>query len=227
MKKRILHLLVAIVCFGNIASAQFYAGARVGGNISQISTPSLIDILLPEFQYLPGFNFGITGEYAFNEHFSLLSEMNYQEKGFRIRENMNVDLFKVDIPLGVRVDTRVRYLDLPVMAKYRIGSGPVKAYIAAGPQISYALNGRIKTRADALFEFDLTNISINFSNVNYRRFDVGGVVMAGVDIPAGNGLLFLDARYSQGFNDSFKLPVIEMNIRNHSFGFGIGYKMAF
>ena len=169
---------------------------------------------------------GLTGEYAVSDHFSVLSEMQYQEKGFRIRENMDVRLFKIDFPLGVRVDTRVRYIDVPLMAKYAIGNGAVKAYVAAGPQVSYALNGRVKTKADFLVDFNVTNIPINFSNINYQRFDVAAVVAAGVDIPTGNGKMFFDARFSQGLSDSFKLPVIDLNIKNHGFGFGIGYKMA-
>lgn len=227
MKKRIIYLAAVLMSYTTVVSAQFYAGVRVGGNINNVSVPALLDVLISDFQYMPGVNVGLTGEYDFSNHFSLVSEVIYQEKGFRIRENMNFDLLNIDIPLGVRIDTRVRYIDVPVMAKYAFGNGAVRAYIAGGPQVSYAMNGRIKTRADLLFDFNVTNIPINFSAVNYRRFDVAGVVAAGVDIPAGNGKVFFDARYSHGLNDSFKLPVIDLNIRNHGFGFGIGYKMAF
>ncbi|MCB0687707.1 MAG: PorT family protein, partial [Saprospiraceae bacterium] len=190
------------------------------------SLPSIVDLVAPNIEYLPGVSIGITSEYAVNDHFSIMSEANYQEKGFRVRENMDVNLFKLDIPLGVRVDTRIRYLDIPLMAKYAFGQGAVKAYVAAGPQMSYALNGRVKTKADFLFDFNITNIPINFSNVNYQRFDIAGVFAAGIDIPAGNGRVFFDARFSQGLNDSFKVPVIDLNIKNHGFGFGVGYKMA-
>ncbi|MBK8506247.1 MAG: PorT family protein [Saprospiraceae bacterium] len=226
MKKRIIYLAVILMSTSTIISAQFSAGIRVGGNLNNVSLPSVIDLIAPNVQYLPGVNVGLTGEYAVNDQFSVLSEVNYQEKGFRIRERMDVNLLNINIPLGVRVDTKVRYLDLPVMAKYAFGNGVVKAYIAAGPQVSYALNGRIKTKADFLVDFNVTNIPINFSAVNYQRFDFAGVVAAGVDFPTGNGKIFFDARYSQGLSDSFKLPVIDLNIKNHGFGFGIGYKMA-
>jgi hypothetical protein len=209
-----------------ILSAQFLTGVRIGGNLNNVSLPSVVDLIAPNIQYLPGVNVGLTGEYLVNDHFSVLSEILYQEKGFRIREHMDIQLLKIDFPLGVRIDTRVRYVDLPVMAKYAFGNGIVKAYIAGGPQLSYALNGRVKTRADFLVDFNVTNIPINFSAVNYQRFDVAGVVAAGVDFPAGNGKMFIDARYSQGLSDSFKLPVIDLNIKNHGFGFGVGYKMA-
>lgn len=226
MKKRVIYVSAILMSLSTIVSAQFYTGIRVGGNLNNVSLPSIVDLVAPNIQYLPGVNVGLTAEYAVNEHFSVISEANYQEKGFRILENMDVNLFKLDVPLGVRVDTRVRYVDVPLMAKYAFGKGGVKAYVAAGPQMSYALNGRIKTRADFLFDFNVTNIPINFSSVNYRRFDVAGVVAAGVDIPAGTGKIFFDVRYSQGLSDSFKLPVVDLNIKNHGFGFGVGYKMA-
>lgn len=226
MKKRVIYLAAVLLSISTTLSAQFYTGIRVGGNLNNVSLPTLVEIVAPNVEYLPGASIGIVTEYAVNEHFSILSEANYQEKGFRIRENMDVNLFKIDIPLGVRVDTRVRYVDVPVMAKYSFGNGGIKGYIAGGPQLSYAMNGRIKTRADFLIDFNLTNIPINFSSVNYRRFDVAGVIAAGVDFPAGNGKVFFDARFSQGLSDSFKLPVVDLNIKNHGFGFGVGYKMA-
>ena len=226
MKKRIIYLALILLSTHTIVFSQIFMGVRIGGNLSNVSLPTVVDLIAPNIQYLPGVNVGLTGEYAVSEHFSVLSEVQYQEKGFRIRENMDVELFKIDFPLGVRIDTRVRYVDVPLMAKYAFGNGAVKAYIAAGPQVSYALNGRVKTRADFLVDFNVTNIPINFSSVNYQRFDLAGVVAAGVDFPAGNGKVFFDARFSQGLSDSFKLPVIDLNIKNHGFGFGVGYKMA-
>jgi hypothetical protein len=216
-----------LFAFSTIATAQFYTGIRVGANINTISTPTIIDLVAPDLKYLPGVSLGVTGEYVFKNNFSLMSEINFNEKGFRIRENTDINLFKIDVPLGVRVDTRLRYLDVPIMAKYAFGNGTIKAYVAAGPQIGYALNGRIKTRANFLVDFNLTNTPINLSALNYQRFDVGGVVAAGVDIPAGNGKVFIDARYSHGLSDSFRLPIVDLDIKNHGFGFGVGYKMAF
>jgi hypothetical protein len=227
MKKKIVNLVALFFAISSIATAQFYPGIRVGGNISTISTPTIIDLVAPDLEYLPGVSFGVVGEYAFKNNFSLVSEVNFNEKGFRIRENTDINLFKINVPLGVRVDTRLRYLDVPIMAKYAFGNGAVKAYVAAGPQIGYALNGRIKTRANFLVDFNLTNTPINLSALNYQRFDFGAVVAAGVDIPAGNGKVFIDARYSQGISDSFRLPIVDLDIKNHGFGFGVGYKMAF
>jgi len=228
MKNTIFLIASSFILFVTSASAQFSAGVRVGTNINNVSVPSVVELLMPDIRYLPGFNFGVVGEYAFDDHFSIMSEMNFQEKGFRIAENTDINLLNINIPVGVRVDTRLRYLSVPLMAKYKFGSGNVKAFVAAGPQIGYALNGRVKTKADLLFDINLTNIPIGFSSSAYQRFDFGGVLAAGIDIPVSQrGTLSFDARYAQGFSDSFKVPVIDLNIKNHGFGFGVGYKMTF
>ncbi len=225
MKKRTLIFVGLLVLTIQTAMAQFYLGPRAGVNLNNISTPTLLDLVIPDMVYVPGFEWGMTSEYAFNDRFSLVAEAIYRDKGFRVREAMDVKVFKLDVPLGVRVDTRLRYIDVPVMAKYAFGNGPIKGYLTAGPQVGYALNGRIKTRADFLLDFNLTNIPINLSGLNHRRFDVGGVVGAGMEFNTGAGKLFFDARYQQGFLDSFKVPVVELDIKNHGFGFGVGYKI--
>ncbi len=205
--------------------AQFYVGPRAGVTFNKISTPAILDLVIPDLEYVPGFEWGVTSEYAFTDRFAIVAEAIYRDKGFRVREATDINVFNLDIPVGVRVDARLRYLDIPIMAKYSIGEGPVKGYVAAGPQIGYAMNARLKTRANFLLDFNLTNTKINLGGLGHRRFDVGGVVGGGVEFNTGNGKLFFDARYQQGFLDSFKVPVVELDIRNHGFGFGVGYKM--
>ncbi len=224
MKKRIISIVVTILTISQIGFAQLYVGPRVGGSLSNVSTPSFIDLIAPDFQHLPAFEFGVAGEYAISDQMAITGDIIYREKGFRVTEDMDINVFDLDVPLGVRVDTRLRYLDVPVMFKYKFGQGQVGAYLAAGPQFGYALNGKIKTRADFLVDWNLTNTSINLDGLGHRRFDVGGVVGAGVEYATSQGKLFADVRYQQGFMDSFNVPLIELDVRNHGFGFGIGYK---
>lgn len=226
MKKLAILILLLGGYIQNI-QAQWAGGVRVGAGLSNVSTPSIIDIVSSEFHYMPGVSVGLTGEYSFNSDWSVMSELNYQQKGFRVNEHMDLNLFRnINVPLGVKVDTRVDYVDVPLLVKYAFGNGPVKAYAAVGPQISYALSGQIRTRANLLLDFNVMKTPINLSSLKYQRFDVGAVAVAGVDIPTGNGSIFFDARFQQGFNDSFRLPVVDLNIKNHGFGFGLGYKMA-
>ena len=226
MKKRLIIMTMMVAVATQFAIAQFYTGVRVGGTMGNISTPTIIDAVMPDFEYLPGIEAGVVSEYKISNQFSIQGEVNYREKGFRLREGMDINVFNIDLPLGVRVDTRLRYIDMPIMAKYAFGNGPVKAYVAAGPQMGYAMNGNIKTRANFLVDWNLTNTPINLDGLNHRRFEFGTVVGAGVEFETGAGHVFIDARYSQSLSDSFRVPLVDLNIKNHGFGFGVGYKVA-
>ncbi|MDH3649850.1 MAG: PorT family protein, partial [Saprospiraceae bacterium] len=202
------------------------AGLRVGAGLGNVSTPVIIDLIAPDFQYIPGIELGVIGEYRVNDRIAIMGEVNFREKGFRMSENMEVGLFGIDVPLGVRVDTRLRYLDMPIQFKYNLGRGPVQAYVSAGPQLGYAMNGRVKTKANFLIDWNLTNTPINLDAINYRRFEAGATMGAGVEFANGPGKIFADVRYYQGFTDSFRLPIAQLDIKNHGFGFGVGYKIS-
>ncbi len=224
MKKRTAIFVFVLATSWQFSQAQWYVGPRAGASISNITTPTLVDLIAPDIHYLPGFEWGVSSEYEIGEHFSVMAEAIYREKGFRIHESTDLKLFDINIPLGVRVDTRLRYIDVPVMAKYSFGAGPITGFVAAGPQVSYAVNGNIRTKANFLLDVNLTNLPIRFGS-NHPRFDVGGVAAAGLDFNTGRGKIFIDARYNHGFLDSFQVPVVEFDIRNHGFGFGVGYKV--
>jgi hypothetical protein len=225
MKKMLFILAILAIALQPVL-AQTEVGIRAGGSLNNVSTPDIIDLVTPEFKYLPGFEFGIVTETRLNNQLYLTGELNYRDRGFRVNENTDLNLFNLDVPVGVRVDTRIRYLEMPVMLKYKFGAGPIKGYIAAGPEIGYALNGRIKTRANFLIDLDLTNTPVNLDAIGYERFDIGAVAGAGFEIKTQNGTFFTDLRFHQGFNDSFSLPVVRTNIRNHGFGFGAGYRIT-
>ncbi|NND04877.1 MAG: PorT family protein [Saprospiraceae bacterium] len=225
MKNKVFFPVMLVLFVVQIAQAQFTVGPRVGFSLSNVSTPDVIDLIAPDFKYLPGVEYGIQAEIPFADNFSVLSEIIYREKGFRVSGQSSLDLFNIDFPLGVRVDTRLRYIDVPLQLKYTVRSGPVSGYVSAGPQFGYGLNGRIKTRANFLTQWDVTNIPIKLGGKGHDRFEVSAVVGAGVQFDFGGGQFFADMRYTQGLADSFQVPVADLNIRNRAFGFGIGYRV--
>ena len=117
-------------------------------------------------------------------------------------------------------------MDIPILARLDFGNGPVTGYLAAGPQLGYALNARVRTRADFLVDLQLTNVPIRFRGDTFERIDLSGVITAGAEFATGSGKIFFDVRYNQSFTDAFNVPVIDLNIRNHGFGLGAGYRIA-
>ncbi len=219
-------LMLALTGMIHMAHAQFSAGVRSGAALANVQTPDLIDRLMPDIKGMPVWQAGITGEYRLSDRFSILADLIYTEKGFRVRESMDVRVLNINVPIGIRVDTRFRFVDMPAMLKYSFGDGPLRWYMAAGPQVGYALNGRVKSRANLLLDLDILDVPIPLSTVGYNRMDIGAAVATGVEVPAGPGNFFIDARYNHSFSQSFDVPVVRMNIKNYSIGLGLGYKVV-
>ena len=92
-------------------------------------------------------------------------------------------------------------LNLPLMVGYKlINTEALNLRISAGPDLSYTLN-----KAQGPTGFD------------YKKFNAGGVINAGVDI----GSLTIDARYSRGLTKINK----DLNEKTGIFNLSVGFKV--
>ena len=224
MKRTILLLILSII-FINV-SAQISVGPKIGISLANVSTPQIIEAITPDFRNLPGFEAGIVSEYRFSDRISLIAELNYREKGFRIREDFGLRLFNIPIPVGAGMDARFRYLEMPVLGKFYLQKhSPVSIYLFAGPTLSYAMSGRIRTVANVLFDLELGNINLDLDKLGHNRFELGALAGMGTEFHAGSGNIFVDIRFHRGFSEMYNLPVIKTDIRHHSFGLNIGYRV--
>ncbi len=214
--------LFGLVC--QFSSAQtFSLGGKIGLAYSNISTPAGISLLSPYLKSYGGWDAGIVTNIAFRKGFSLQPELSYVEKGFKVQEGWDIPVLGVDIPLGTKVITKLRYIEMPVLAKYSFGNDVIKGYVMAGPTFAYAASAAAKTYANFLVDIELKEIAIPLSTINGQRFEVGGMVGVGTSVAIGNASLFADVRYAQGFTDVSKMPVIDLNIKNHRFGVNAGF----
>lgn len=220
---RFLLLLLITMGFSFSASAQLSLGVRSGVYWANIRQTDLIDELAPEFDDIRSFQGAIVGEYAVSDVFAVQTEVGVTRKGFGYLQGVDVDLFNVPLPLGVRAEARFDYLDLPVLAKLKFGGEQFKGYVLAGPQVGYALDGKLVTRADGLFDFQISKTDINLDAVNYERFEVAGTMGAGASFDAGFGTFFVDARYTHGFTQLYDIPLVNETIRNRGFGVSAGF----
>lgn len=83
-------------------------------------------------------------------------------------------------------DLRLTYLEVPVLARYRPGSGWL--HLLGGPYVAWLLKARLEAR-------DETHV-LAYSDA-FERFDAGWVVGIG----AGRGRARVDFRYSRGLTD--------------------------
>jgi hypothetical protein len=214
--------LLSFVC--QFSSAQtFSLGGKIGLAYSNISTPAGISLLSPYLKSYGGWDAGIVTNIAFRKGFSIQPELSYVEKGFKVQEGWNIPVLGVDIPLGTKVITKLRYIEMPVLAKYSFGNEVIKGYVMAGPTFAYAASAAAKTYANFIVDIELKEIAIPLSTINGQRFEVGGMIGIGTSLAVGNSSLFFDARYAQGFTDVSKMPVIDLDIKNHRFGLNAGF----
>lgn len=215
-------LLVAITAslFGQVS-----LGAKAGIYRSDIAVQGIDNNLLPNTQGITDISLGIVSEIMIGQNFGVQPELTYEKSGFKINEGLDLDLFNIPIPLGVKAKVKVDYLSLPILAKYKIGTGPVKGYVTAGPNFRYALQGDVQTFATVIVDIPIWSQDINFSGENVQRMDIGGVIGAGVSFETGPGQLFLDARYNHGFTQVDNFSFADLQLRNTGMGINIGYMM--
>jgi hypothetical protein len=225
MKKGIFLASVFTVLTSVFTTAQNAIGVRIGTNWNNVTSSAFNNTI--DFKTFRAGSFGIVAELPITDNFSIQPEINYASKGFRIREGIDLELFNIDLPVGVDAITRIRYIDMPLMGKYTFGTEGVRAYVMAGPTVGYATSGALETRAKVIIDFKIGSTLINLDAVNYQRFEIGGVIGWGAEFPVGNGKIFADMRYTRGFKEVYDVPVVGAKVSNQGFGVGIGYKMNF
>lgn len=207
------------------ATAQVSLGFRAGVQLADVQASGITNSLRPNTQAIWGPNLALLTEIGLSPNFAIQTEFNYLTRGFEIREGVDLELFGANIPLGATVTTRINYLDLPILAKYKFGGEKVGAYLIAGPVFGYALNGRLETRANFLVDIPIYDTDINLNNDNINRFEVGGSLGAGLSFNTSVGKFFIDARYTQGFTQMDQISFLDLNLRNKGFGISAGYSI--
>lgn len=215
--------LALFLLFNLAAQAQkFSIGFKMGAQRANVVAPDIINDseYLPDFRTITTTNFGAVSELQLHPNFAIQPELNYVTKGFKVHENFDLKLFDVPLPVGLTAVSQFRYIEMPLLAKAKLG----KLYFLAGPTFGYTLKGNLETRARLVLEYDLFDTKINLDKVGYDRWEVGGMVGGGFAFPAFNGgQIFLDARYSQGFTQPYDIPVVHEKVRHKSFGLNIGF----
>jgi hypothetical protein len=134
----------------------------------------------------------------------------------------------LDLPIGASLETRLNYLEVPMMLKYNITEEGIRPYIKAGVSAGYALDGKITPKIDALISWKLPAIDIPLENDMYNRFDISAIAGAGVSIPVhATGSIHFEATYRQSLNDMFLDNITNIRIKSHGLAAGIGYSVRF
>ena len=229
MKRTMLFTLLVIgVMMTQNAISQVEFGAKAGASFSDISVDGLNfggDFLEPQMIASPVA--GIYSEIPLGSGFYFTPELNYTQKGFKVQESTNVNVFNLPVPIGAEAITRFHYIEMPLSLKYKFGNGAVQPYVKAGATMGYAVAGTVTTRVNSIIDIKVAEIDVDPQGDLYNAFELGGVAGAGLEIPTANGKFFMEASYSHGFTDILDEPVIDLRVRNTAVGVGIGYALRF
>ncbi|MBO0937225.1 PorT family protein [Fibrella sp. HMF5335] len=214
--------LAALFVVTTTSFAQVQVGVRGGVNWSNVSEPSLLQNLPVQPEFSPGPTGAIFLEVPLSERVSFRPEVAFVQKGFLLREGTSLDLGFLDIPVGARVAYQIQSIQTPLLLKVNLSDGPVKPYFFAGPAVGYAFDGRVRTRATALFTTKNMDVPLGIGGA-INHWDLGGVGGLGLSADMGAGKFFIEARYDHGFTRQLQVPLVNLPVRNRTVGVSVGY----
>lgn len=225
MTKVLFAVAATVLLLNNSVFAQNSIGLRGGYSISTVKNYPLV---LENFEVEEGLTYGnfnaILFEIGISPLFAIQPEINYLEKGGVIRSTSSND-FKFTL--------RFNYLEAPLLAKFRLGSGRLKGYVITGPSVGYAIDGKSKVTAGDINEEEKIKFDDSFGADGRKdnRFDISGVVGAGVQYKLGPGSIILDARATYDFNDfndfNGNEPIDHKKTRWEGLSLSLGYQFEF
>ncbi len=223
---------VVLFCLGSFsvinAQTKITAFGSYGISDIQVSGLGILDLLDPYIKPIAQYTAGLQFEKEIGNHLAFLTGAQYTSRGFTAREDFNVNVFGLDLPVGARIDTRLEYIEVPLMLKYSIGEKGITPYIKAGASTAYAVSGKLQPKIDAIISWKLPAININLQNDMYNRLDVSAMVGAGVNIPTNEtGSIQFDINYRHSLNDMFLDKITDIRIKSHGLSVGVGYTMRF
>lgn len=220
---------VCLVCVDKLAAQSgITAVASAGPTNVEVNGSGLIDLVDPYIKPIAQYTVGLQYEQKLSGPWSMVTGAQYTSRGFSAREQWAVHVLGLDLPLGASMETRLHYLEVPLMLQYNFSQSGVTPYLKAGASASYALDGKITPKLDALVTWTLPSIPINLENDLYNRFDVSAIAGAGVRIPVGaSSYLQLEGVYRHSLNDMLMDQITDIRIKSHGWSAGIGYTVRF
>lgn len=155
-----------------------------------------------------GFNVGAFAEWLDAPMFSILTQVEYAQRG--IGQVFVVTGPNGPDPIGTKtLYSRLDYLSVPVLAKLTLHSGLFSPYIMAGP------------RADFFLGYTSDENASNSVYDKFKKTSFGGSAGVGVQITSILPVTLLaEGRYNFDFADSYQTDLLK--IRNNAFDFWLG-----
>ncbi len=226
--KKITYVLTAILFLGSLhLQAQVHLGISTGYHSAGTQVSSGIsESVLPKFNTIGNASIGLTAEVGLDDKLSVVTGAHLKQKGFMTQAGTDFDLLGLNIPVGVKVENRLNYVELPLHLKYSYGNAKYKAFVAAGPSLSIGRSGSIKAFATSFIDIELTDQEINFSDELYNRTNVNGDLSLGGEMAYGLGKLQASISYGRSFGKFLSDNTLNADLTHSGMTYSIAYSIA-
>lgn len=205
MKKK--YGLIACVFLMIGTQAQTTIGIRGGVNLSTLVKNEKED----KASYKFGETMGVYATIKLVDKLFLQPELLYSSEGYKATRTYD------DLVVNYRM--RSSYLNLPVLAKYKLNNGIV---FELGPQVSYLMGGHIKYTYNFVDENNIAvhdSEKVKIKDNSTRSFEFAGVIGIGYELKGGYSF---NARFTQGITNFIHYDGVNLNYKNQFFSFTVG-----
>ena len=207
IRDSILSLTVALFTFDQSGAQMFKSSGIKLGVTSANQTFDYSSINTIDTKRKIGFNIAFFAEWLDIAYFSVISQIEYAQRG--MATDFNYTTNDPTVIEKVRNYNRTDYLSMPLLAKLTILRGSINPYVCVGPRIDILLGYKSD---DGIF---------NAVYDNFKKTSLGGSGSVGVEIIDILAIkLILEARYNLDFTDSY--AAYTLRVRNNSFDLWLG-----
>lgn len=221
MKKGGIIFVIMVVVYG-VSFAQ-YVGVKSGVGFNNVDAELYIDEVNGAPRGLTSSVFGITSEFELGHYFSLVPELLYTQKGFSIDQGTSFDVLGIDVPIGARANTRIKYIELPLLAKGRFGNDKIKGYALAGAAVGRAIDAYVQPIVSVLVDIRLPKVPFDMTSGTFNATEFSGIIGGGLELPSSSGKFIMDARYQHSFTNALNDPIVDVSVRNKGMQVSVGY----
>jgi len=222
-----LFITVLMVMFSNILLSQSSINVFVG--LHSANTHSTLKNDLLDLESINRVSYGVIYNQNLDRFLSLRTGLIYRQNGFQVRETYGLDILGSELPVGFKAVAELNTFEMPLMLQYNIKTSlGIDPYLSAGPSLSYAKAGVIKTKATAILDFTVADIPLNLASDNYNRLGLNGNITIGTKINYGKGHFITEVGYSSAMTDlTSESFIVDTGLRPKGWSYNIGYGLSF
>lgn len=200
--KRLHTLILTLCCLCSLGAAaqrfytpDFAVGLKAGATVSEMSWSPTV-----RQQFTPGMTAGVCLRYTEENHFGLIAELNFTQRGW-------AEKFAPET--GLSYSRQFSYIQLPVMTQIFFGSEKWRFFVNLGPEIGYMVGDKISANFDYRDLSSVANFPRNHRTDQLamepgRKFDYGIAAGLGVEMRLKRKHSFLlEGRFYYGLANVF------------------------